>query len=403
MAIIDPIWGGHSPTYFVMYWRALTNPARADRPSFKLIGFSPQPEQTRQLLSENGFPEARIWAMKRPARADFPNSMLGDARFALAHWQSLREAVNQAEAGEKTSISFALIIWLDPFLATFAAGILVNFIFRRPWAGLFLQPFTFRIKQSRRWRLLEIFFPRYGPVKAGKCRAVLTLDEGIVTALAVAAKKPVLAMPDVTNTTAPDQNCELAGLIGRRSGGKLVCGLLGVMARRKGILTLIEAAKANPPGWLFVFAGGFSEAEFSPAELNSIREFARSEPANCLFWFQAIPDGALFNAVVDACDVLYANYPAFPYSSGILTKAALLQKPVIVSDRFLIAERTANFNLGWRLPEDNVAALVEFLNRTDRQAVISKKQAARFADYKAEHSEARLNSVLDELIAHIGN
>jgi glycosyltransferase involved in cell wall biosynthesis len=383
-----------------MYWRiaAATQSTRGQH--LKLIGFSPQPEQTRQMLLEHGFADARVWPMERPLRADYSNTMFGDARFAIANWRSLSAAMAQAES-ETSTIDFAFILWLDPFLATFLPGVLVDIVFRRPWAGLYLQPFTFRIRQSRRWLLLGKVFPRYGPVYARKCRAILTFDEYIAPAMAAATNKPVLALPDVCDASAPDQDCKLAKLIKEKSGGKLVCGLIGVLSKRKGVMTLIEAAKALPPGWFFVFAGGFSETEFSTTELSSIKEFARSEPVNCICWFNFLPNEAFFNAVVSACDVLYANYPRFPYSSGIVSKAALFKKPVIVSDRFLLSERVAHFKLGWLLPEENVSALVDLLAHSDRQAVMSKQRSARFDDYNAEHSELRLNSVLDELLAKL--
>lgn len=80
----------------------------------------------------------------------------------------------------------------------------------------------------------------------------------------------------------------------------------------------------------------------------------------------------------------------------------MFKKPVIVSERFLIGERVASYEMGWRLPEEDAGALVELLGRTDRRTVQWKGVRARFDDYQAEHSEAKLNLVLDELIAKMG-
>lgn len=401
LAIIDPFWEGHSPSAFVMYWRILAGKQSASGGRFKLVGFSPKPEQTRKLLLEHGIAGARIWPLNNPRRADYANSLAGNARFAIANWRTLSKALTQAES-ETAPVDFAFIIWLDRFLAAFVPGILVDCLFSWSWAGLYLHPTTFRIRQSRRWLLLEKVFPRYGPINARNCRAVLTFDENIVAAMAAATNKPVLALPEVADPAAPDQNSDLAGLIKKKRGGNLVCGMIGVLCKRKDILTLIEAAKAKPPGWFFVFAGGFAETDFSPNELDSIKKFAGSEPDNCVFWLKFLPNEAFFNAAISACDVLYANYPWYPFSSGIVSKAVLFRKMVIVSDRFLLSERVAHYGIGWRLPEENVAALVDLLTRTDRQAVMSKQLQARFDDYNSDHSETKLNSVLDRLIAKIG-
>ncbi|HEY1662540.1 MAG TPA: glycosyltransferase [Verrucomicrobiae bacterium] len=401
LGIIDPFWEGHSPSYFVMYWRILSGKQSASGQHFKLVGFSPQPEQTKQMLLDYGFANACIWPLKLSKRTKYPKTLFGNARFAIANWRSLKRAVVAAES-ETGPIDFAINLWLDPFLASFVPKVLVDTLFPKPWVGLYIMPMTFRIRQSRRWRLLEKFFPRYGPVKAGKCQAIFTFDEGTAVNMAAATKKLVLAVPDVADATAPDQNDDLAGLIKKKSGRNQICAMIGVLCKRKGLITLIEAAKARPPGWFFVFAGGFAETDFPPAELETIKQFINSNPENSIFWLKYLPTEASFNAVVSACDVLYANYPWYPFSSGIVSKGALFKKPVIVSNRFLLAERVARYQIGWGLPEENVDALVDLLTHTDRQAVEAKRLQARFEDYCAEHSEARLSTLLDQLFVKVG-
>jgi len=54
IALIDPVWGGHSQNYFVQYWAALVCQQNESKLGFALIGFSPQPEQTRKLLASRG-------------------------------------------------------------------------------------------------------------------------------------------------------------------------------------------------------------------------------------------------------------------------------------------------------------------------------------------------------------
>jgi hypothetical protein len=263
IALIDPIWGGHSPTFFAQCWEALANNQKDHKQDFVLIGFSPQPEQAKKLLSSHGVKDACLFPLQTPQRSHYPHSMRGDLQFALAHWKSLRDTVNQAESAKRKSISFAVITWLEPLLARFLTGTLVDYHFRRPWAGLYLHPITYRIKQSRRLRLLGKIFPVYGAVKSKNCRAVLTLDEGIASSLSRSIGKPVLATPDVADPTTPDFNFELSHEVKNRAGGRPVCGLIGILQKRKGILSFIEAAKSKPPTWFFVVAGPLIESDFS--------------------------------------------------------------------------------------------------------------------------------------------
>jgi hypothetical protein len=401
IALIDPVWGGHSPSYFVQYWAALVCQQNESELDFTLIGFSPQPEQTRKLLASRGVKDARIFPLETPLRSHYPHSRRGNVGFALAHWKSLRKVVQQAEDEDRKPVSLALIIWLEPFLAQFLTGTLVERHFRRPWAGLYLHPFTFRIKQSRRLRLLEKIFPQYGAVQARNCRAVLTLDEGIAAAMSRRIGKPVLAMPDVADASTPDPNFQLPHEVKKRAGGRLVCGLIGVLQKRKGILSFIEAAKAKPPDWFFVIAGALIKNDFTAEELCLVKEFFDSQPQNCAAWLTHLDEASL-NATVCACDVLFAAYETFPHSSTILAKAALYDKLAIVSQGFLMSERVARHNLGWILPESTPAALLDLLTHTDRQVVQEKKIHARFADYTREHSEAKLRSVMGQLISKNG-
>jgi hypothetical protein len=54
------------------------------------------------------------------------------------------------------------------------------------------------------------------------------------------------------------------------------------------------------------------------------------------------PDEAQFNSLVYICDILFAAYNNFPNSSNILTKAAIFQRPVVVSNNFCMEKRVKN-------------------------------------------------------------
>lgn len=390
LALVDPLWQGHSPAYFSICWEIF-----ARMPGVKVVGFCPHPEKARASLVAHGIqdPEVREFA-DDPA----PPANASESKKVIVRWQRLAQALRHAESEGGIQISLTFIIWLEPFLGRHVPGKRVDKIFPFAWAGLYLHPYHFRFKTSRRFWLRERLFPAHAPLLAANCRAVLTLDEGIVQAMSRKLAKPVLRMPDVTNPVPGTVNSEIARQIRPRAAGRFVCGLFGVLQKRKGILPLLKAAEARPPGWFFVFAGELQKNDFSMAELDYIEQFAKSAPDNCLFWTQKIPDEAGFNAAMAECDVIYAAYEMFPHSSNIMTKAALLQKPIIVSPGFLMAERVAAFNLGWVLPANSDQVVGKFFAALTEENVQSLRAKALFKEYLKEHSHQRLDETFSDML-----
>ena len=66
-------------------------------------------------------------------------------------------------------------------------------------------------------------------------------------------------------------------------------------------------------------------------------------------------------------DVVFAVYPNFTRSSGMLSKAALYRRPILVASGYCMAERVAAYRLGMSADQDSVAecetALRQLLSR----------------------------------------
>lgn len=393
IALVDPVGRGHSPAYFSICWKVLSQ-----LPSVKLAGICPEPEKTRGFLTTHGIGHADIHRLNAAPTTFAGEGERARARQKISLWKNLAAATQQVEAGTGLPIDLTVIIWLEPFLGRHVSGRAVDRAFPRPWSGLYLHPYHFRIGASRRHWLRNKLFPEHAALLARNCRAALTLDEGVVAPMRRALAKPVLCLPDTTDLSPASPDFELARQIKTRAGGRTVCGLLGVLQKRKGILPLLQAAAARPDGWFFVFAGEIQTGDYSPAEMALINRFLQSPPDNCLFWPKLIPDEAGFNAVVAACDVIYAAYEFFPHSSNLMTKAALFGKPVVVSPGYLMAERTEKFRLGWVLPEYSDAAVIKLFSGTGRPQVQQICAQASFKEFLAEHSHERLATVFAELL-----
>ena len=294
--------------------------------------------------------------------------------------------------------------WLDNCLTPGLTAGLTDLLFPYPWSGLYFHPWYLRQKLPYAW-LRRGPLSNHDALRSPRCPAVALLDEGVAGRLqSLLGKKPVLVFPDIADDSPPDPAFEPAHEIIERGGTRKVVGLLGVLSRRKGMLTLIEMAqRAAKESWFFVFAGALDQNSFSAAERQAIAEFVRSKPANCFFYLQRIPDEPQFNALVNACDVLFAVYRDFLTSSNLLTKAAIFRKPIMVSDRHCMGERVVAFGLGATAAEQSVEQCLDALyclgDRLDQTGGLA---TARFEDYRRLHSVERLHAAFGELLAAAG-
>ena len=81
------------------------------------------------------------------------------------------------------------------------------------------------------------------------------------------------------------------------------------------------------------------------------------------FWTNSGRFQRQFYALHSVCDILFGVYHQFAHSSGLLTKAAFFQKPVIVSKGYCMEERVRKYHLGLVVDEGDVSLSVRSLMR----------------------------------------
>jgi hypothetical protein len=105
------------------------------------------------------------------------------------------------------------------------------------------------------------------------------------------------------------------------------------------------------------------------------------------------------NSVMSACDIVHAAYLDFPHSSNIMTKAALVGRPLIVSEGYLMAERVRRFRMGEVVPQGDAGALAGAITRITRDpGAWMAANRPLWADYLREHSFERLQDVFGGLL-----
>jgi hypothetical protein len=191
------------------------------------------------------------------------------------------------------------------------------------------------------------YYQPFSVFRSKRLNTIGILQEDAVDRLEQLTLKEVTLLPDITDESVPKEG-RLAQAIIKKAHGRRIIGLIGGQDRRKGSFLFLEIARnCRDRNWLFVFVGKMNY-ENSDRQLEELKKSIHKEDDdfNCFFHFERIPEEGEFNAIVNLCDVIFSVYRNFPFSSNIMTKAALYHKPLVVSAGKLMAHRVSKYGLG---------------------------------------------------------
>ena len=408
VALADPRWYGHHPTYFKEFTASLL------RLGHRVIALCREPGElepaARASCDELGLDPLEVLhiaPLDDPDRVYlFPGHFDHDPPSTVARWRCLRRALEAAEAASEWHADFVFLPWLDSYLRFQPSKILPSLILDRPWGGLYFRNHHF----GETGGIVRSFAKGDRGLRNRNCRAIGVLDERFSPAMEAASGRPVIAFPDITDETKPSEQGALAQEILKRAAGRKVIGMVG-LEKRKGFLTMLRIAEtvADKEDWFFVAAGVYCPETCTAEE----RKFAESverrtnvtgELDNLHFAIpgERVQDGAEFNSLLASVDVIYAAYENFQGSSNALTKAAVLHRPLIATRGECVGNRVEEFGLGLTIPQGDTAAGEEAIRRvlsgTDWDG---EKLRPRYGDYHAQHDRARLDSVFEEILATV--
>jgi glycosyltransferase involved in cell wall biosynthesis len=211
--------------------------------------------------------------------------------------------------------------------------------------------------------------------------------------------RPVIVFPDPTNGAIGGLGSSLAEKLRRFAGGSPVVGCLGHLQPTKGATTLARVAlDERYRRFCFAFIGTVTWARYSAADQEMLASVGERSPNSFAHFFRPDTEEA-FNDVFRVCDLIYAAYIDFPHSSNILTKATVLERPVVVSDGYLMAERVRQYRLGEVVPENDPEASGRAIERIleDRAGWLAR-QRPRWAEYRERHGYAAVRAAFENLL-----
>ncbi len=368
-----------------------------------MAAITPNPREIMNYIKEKAGKQVDFEAfeIQEPAISVFPTGRFQKMKLTLNRWHAARKAIDNAATAIGRSPDLVFFAWLDSYLGNYVSRYLVDRYFPYNWSGLYFHPSHLRLGQ----RFSSL---RKGPLdcdnvlRSNRCRSVAVLDEGITTQLkSKLGNTPVIVFPDVADDSPADTYYEVVDQINRIANGRKKIGVIGSLAKRKGLLTLLNVAKNSlDENWFFIFAGSLVKSTFSYEELSMINGVVKNPPPNCFFALTHIPDEPQFNALVKTCDLLYAVYEGFPHSSNILGKAALFNKPVIVANGFCMGERVIKYHLGLQVDGNDVIKTIEAIRYllNVSTGIVPNLAQPDFEGYREQHSRDRLSVAFKKLI-----
>lgn len=313
----------------------------------------------------------------------------------LSRWYQAKKTIRQVIQLVDHHPDLVLFNWVDSYLSRYIPASIIDIIFPFPWFGICFQPKLDdpqKINHNHFFNFHQIF-------KAFYCQGVGVLDNEQTTKLQLQLNKKVITFPDITDEANPDFNFFVALDIKKKADGRKIIGLLGSLNKRKGLLNLLKASQQpSNEKYFFAFVGQLSHYTLQAEELEYIQKIRALNPSNCYFHFELIPDEPQFNALVNTCDILFAAYENFPYSSNILTKAAVFKKPLIATTGSCVGNRVHQFQMGLTIEEGSLDQCSEAIHNLCNDLDISLTSLQPdFESYRKIHSSAQVFCVFQSL------
>ncbi|MBO3457603.1 MAG: glycosyltransferase family 1 protein [Aetokthonos hydrillicola CCALA 1050] len=396
IALFDYLSNGHHLAYIRLFSKTFLEMG------YQVIAFFPEPDEISKwvaLHSSEHIQNFRAFKVQEPNRPVLPIiGQLPQPVFTFFRWIDTAAAIRKASSKIGYTPDLVFLCWLDSYLSNYLNHHIIEKIFPYAWSGLYFHPNNLQFKQHV-LPILKTPLTHYAVAQSSRCSGIALLNEIEARKLQNKVNNPVFIFPDIADESSPDPDYVVAQKIRSQAGTRKIVGLFGLLSKRKGLLTLLEVAeKSVNENWFFVFAGPLNEVDLSPEDFAKIKNIVESKPSNCFFHFESIPEGAKFNALINVCDVLFAAYENFNSSSNILTKAAIFEKLVIVSEGFCIGERVKNFQLGLTIPQGNVRKCIEALNNLFNLTQIKPD----FEGYRRFHSVEQLRKEFNAICHKIG-
>ena len=400
VALVEWAWAGHHPTYFTHFAAALAEAGSTVVPicpnpqdfSERLETLQLSDSVARRIGKAESLPVVVKWTRVLPR-------IVRDKMYALVFFGRIAARLRAWE--KRASAKIDLVFFTCVYDQTFREFPSVERLFGYPWAGLYLHVRSFRMPGSPVPYIGGLPCPEKF-FSSKTLAAIAVLDEGAVAPLKkITGGKPIVVFPDLTSNEVPSSGASGWGLAEKADAlarGRPIVLLAGHLRWTKGLEDFTTLALLpEMQDTFFLVAGDVSWAEVPEEKVKKLQR-AWEEAPNIYAHLQRLPE-ATMNTLICRASVVFAAYRSFPNSSNVLTKVAEFERPIVVSDGFLMAERVREFGLGEVVAEGDVNGLSQALRWMVGPEYLGQlKKRARWAEYCSMHSAERLPDCFKQIL-----
>ena len=136
-------------------------------------------------------------------------------------------------------------------------------------------------------------------------------------------------------------------LIRNRAGARFIVGIWGSLEQRKGTNEFLQMfLKLPSERYFFVMGGQIHLESWSEKDKNILQQCTSGIIENLMIFDRWLTDDEFLSGMF-SCDLIFAVYPEWRFTSGIIGKAALVGVPILVNDGFVMARRVKDYNTGF--------------------------------------------------------
>ena len=344
--------GGHHDEYKVLLAKAFYELGH------EVLQFSPNNEKSKKIeqsvptyANKSKYPSKifkyliRLWQIRHKALAD---------------WQVLFDHIQNLEKESKRP-DLLFFEYFDSYIGQYLSKWDIENKLTIQFSGILFHPRDTRLMNKSFFR--RVLFDPYHIFKSRWCRSIGVLMEESIPYLSALIHKPVIELPDVVSIPESIQDKSIGEFVRKRAGDRFIIGIWGAIDQRKGTSEFLQMQLELPPDkYFFVIGGRFHNKDSWP---ENDKYILNQTIENLLTIDEWLSDDELLSGML-SCDLIFAAYPDYRFSSGIIGKAAAVGVPILVNDGFVMAKQVKDYNIGFvkqeqtdvtRWVSDNIAII----------------------------------------------
>lgn len=211
-------------------------------------------------------------------------------------------------------------------------------------------------------------------------------------------------LPDITDTSLPVTQSNLAKRILAQANGRKILFLGGMIGGQKNIQKWNQLiSKADPQKYFFLQVGAIHTQSMNMRDYLSFYRMMFSKSENLMAIPRYLESEADFNELISISNILFAVYRNFDNSSNMLAKAAVFNKPILVSSRYLMGKRVQEYGIGAVSDERDVNQMIKAIECMPSSEDLSKNFERYRNDFSIKTLSESLNKFVEAVTFRINN